>query len=76
MFKITEAIIGSVKRIPLSTELNIAEHLTIKLIIALGKPKEVIQIDPVKNGDIKYWGDENEIHHLPKRNLDDLIIEL
>ena len=69
-------IFGSIKRIPLSAELNIAEHLKIQLIIALGKPKEVIQIDAVKNGDIKYWRDKNEVHHLPKRDLDDLIIEL
>ena len=69
-------IFGSIKRIPLSAELKVAEHLKIQLIIALGKPKEVIQIDPVKNGNIKYWRDENEVHHLPKRDLDDLIIEL
>jgi hypothetical protein len=33
-------------------------------------------IDEVKNGDIRYWRDDNEIHHVPKRKLDDLIIDL
>ncbi len=69
-------IFGSIKRIPLSAELKIAEHLKIQLIIALGKPKEVIQIDAVKSEEIKYWRDENNVHHVPKRDLDDLIIEL
>ena len=69
-------IFGSIKRIPLSSELKIPEHLKVQLIIALGKPKEVIQIDSVANGDIKYWRDKNKVHHLPKRNLNDLIIEL
>jgi len=69
-------IFGSIKRIPLSKELNIPEHLKIQLIIALGKPKEKVCIDPIINNDVKYWRDENEVHHVPKRNLDDLIIEL
>ncbi len=69
-------IFGSIKRIPLSAELKIPKHLKIQLIIALGKPKEIIQIDPVINGNIKYWRDKKGIHHVPKRNLDELIIEL
>lgn len=69
-------IIGSVKRIPLSKELNIPGNLKISLVIALGKPKEEVCIDTIKNGDVKYWRDEKGVHHVPKRNLDDLIIEL
>jgi len=55
--------------------LNIGEQLEPKLVVALGKPVEDIQIDELdKDGDIKYWRDENKIHHVPKRNLDDIII--
>ena len=68
-------IIGSVKRIALSKYLNIPDHLKISLVIALGKPKEKVVIDELKNNDVKYWRDENGVHHVPKRNLDDLIIE-
>jgi hypothetical protein len=25
-----------------------------------------------ESGDIKYWRDENEVHHVPKRTLDEL----
>ena len=59
----------------LSKYLNIPDHLKISLVIALGKPKEKVVIDELKNNDVKYWRDENGVHHVPKRNLDDLIIE-
>ena len=59
----------------LKENLNIGDKLEPKLVVALGKPVEEIQIDELgKDGDIKYWRDENNIHHVPKRNLDDIII--
>jgi hypothetical protein len=53
--------------------LDIPEELEISVIIALGKPKEKVVIDEVKNGDIKYWRDEQQVHHVPKRSLADLV---
>jgi hypothetical protein len=43
-------------------------------VIALGIPAETVVIDPMLNGDIKYWRDEQSIHHVPKRSLDEIII--
>ncbi len=55
--------------------LNIADHLEVKLVIALGKPVETAQIDELgEDGDIKYWRDEDQVHHVPKRKLSDLIL--
>jgi len=68
-------IIASVKRDPLRKALNIPEHLEILHVIALGKPKEKIVIDPLSpDGDIKYWRDKDAIHHVPKRALDEIIL--
>ena len=67
-------IIASVKREVLSNILSLPEHLTIIQVIALGKPAEKIVIETLRNNDIKYWRDENGVHHVPKRNLEDLII--
>lgn len=59
----------------LAEVLTIADHLEVKLVIALGKPVETIQIDEVgPDGDIRYFRDENQVHHVPKRKLSDLIV--
>ena len=44
------------------------------LVISLGYPAEEVVIDEVKNGDIKYFRDENDVHHVPKLSPDELII--
>ena len=68
-------MIGSIKREELRENLNIPEHLEILLTLALGKPKEKIVIEPVAaDGDIKYWRDDQQVHHVPKRSLEDIII--
>ncbi|WP_022667533.1 nitroreductase family protein [Desulfospira joergensenii] len=55
--------------------LNIEDHLEVKLVIALGKPVEVARIDDLgEDGDIRYFRDENQVHHVPKRSLEDLIL--
>jgi nitroreductase len=68
-------IIGSIKRDRLREQLGVPAHLEILLVIALGKPKEVVIVDPVgSDGDIKYWRETNGTHHVPKRALTDLIV--
>jgi nitroreductase len=68
-------MIGSIQRTELRRELEIPSHFEILLVIALGKPRESVKIEVVgPEGDVKYWRDENDIHHVPKRSLDELII--
>ena len=68
-------MIYSVKRKELAEILNLPTHMEVVLVLALGKPIETVVVDPVSaNGDIKYWRDENQIHHVPKRSLKDIII--
>ncbi len=60
----------------LKTLLGIGDHLEVKLVIALGKPVEQACIDDVDDGgDIRYFRDENQVHHVPKRKLEDLILK-
>ena len=69
-------IIASLKREEITNELRIPDKFEILFILALGKPVENVIIDEIKNNDVKYWRDSNKNHHVPKRNLDDLIIKL
>lgn len=58
----------------LRTIFSIEDHLEVLLVLALGKPIEIAQIDDVgEDGSIKYWRDENQVHHVPKRSLKDLV---
>jgi nitroreductase len=68
-------MIGSVKRAELSDALHIDPRYEILLVLALGKPKERVEVEAVgEDESIKYWRDEQQTHHVPKRALDDIII--
>ncbi len=55
--------------------LSIEDHLQVMLVIALGVPKEEVEITKIDpNGDIKYWRDKEERHYVPKRNLEEILI--
>lgn len=70
-------ILGGINRDDLKNKLNIPDNYEILLVIALGKPKETVVLEELKdNGSIKYWRDENNVHHVPKRKLEDIILDL
>jgi nitroreductase len=69
-------IIATIKKEKLSQELEISEQYEILYVLALGKPKEVIQIESVgPDGNFRYWRDEQGTHHVPKRALDEIILD-
>lgn len=68
-------IFGAINIKKLKGLLKIKDHLEVKLVIALGKPVETVQIDDLgTDGNIRYWRDADQVHHVPKRKLEDLII--
>ena len=67
-------ILGAVDRDALRLALNIPEQYSIVQVIALGKPAETVVIEPMANGDVKYWRDPQGVHHVPKRSLEDMVI--
>jgi nitroreductase len=69
-------MIGAFNEKKLREALAIPDHLKILLVLALGKPKEMVVVDVVgPDGDIRYWRDDHGVHHVPKRGLDDLIVD-
>ena len=65
---------GSVNRKNLRQFFSIPDEYDIMLVIALGKPKEEVVIDEVVDENIKYWHDEKQVHHVPKRKLEDILL--
>jgi nitroreductase len=69
-------IIGTIKKTELQEYLHLNERFTILEVIALGKPKEKVVIEEMKDGDVKYWRDKDKVHHVPKRKLEEIILKM
>ena len=68
-------MLGALDRDGLRQTLEIPEVYEILLVLALGRPKEAVEIEEVgADDDIKYYRDAQGVHHVPKRSLDDLIL--
>lgn len=69
-------MIGSVDRPKLREALNIPERYEILLVLALGKPSETVVLEEAApGGDVKYYRDAQNVHHVPKRSLDEIILD-
>ena len=68
-------MIGNYDAKKLSEALQLPEDQVPQLVVALGKPDETIILEDVEDGEsLKYYRDENDVHHVPKRKLEDIII--
>lgn len=67
-------IVGSVNKAKVSALLGLPDHLQILWVIALGKPAETVVLHELEGNDVKYWRDENGVHHVPKRRLEEIIV--
>ncbi len=67
-------MLGSAVPEAVSELLEIPSHLHPALVLGLGAPAEEIVLTDAKNGEVSYYRDENNVHYVPKRPLDELII--
>jgi len=68
-------MIASIKRNEVAELLGLGGALKPVLVLALGVPKEVVMIEPLDpQGEVKYWRDDQQGHHVPKRLLKDIIL--
>ncbi len=71
-------IIKSFKAQKLSESLNLPATLVPRYVLALGYPienVELVDMDGTPDADFKYYRDQNNTHFVPKRPLNELIIE-
>jgi len=68
-------MLGSIDRNALRDSLNIPSQLKILLVLAIGKPREEVVLETVgPDNSIRYWRDNEGVHHVPKRKLEDIIV--
>ena len=66
---------GSIQREKLHSFLEIDQRFGISLVVALGVPSEKVVIDQIASDmDTRYYRDENDIHHVPKIAINDLLL--
>lgn len=54
---------------------NLPQHYSVLLVLALGYAAETVVLEEVgEDGDIRYWHDEQGVHHVPKRQLADVLV--
>ena len=66
-------IIGSASAEAVSKLLSLPEQLEPVLILGLGVPNDTVVLTQAKES-TTYYRDENNVHHVPKRTLEEIII--
>jgi len=69
-------MIASIDHATLRDVLNLPDDLEILMVLALGKPSETVVLEDGSPDDRPYWRDDNDVHHVPKRPLPELRVEL
>ena len=68
-------IIAALDAEKIRQDLKLPAELDILLVLALGFPAEKVVIEDVTDPeDIEYWRDDDSVHHVPKRKLEDLMV--
>lgn len=69
-------IIKAFNQALLREALQLSGHLQPDHVLALGRPKETVAIEDLKGNDVKYWRTADQVHHVPKRRMEDLLIKI
>lgn len=68
-------MMGAIKREEIKAEFKIPATINLHLVLAIGKPGETVVIEPMpEDGETAYWRSEDGVHHVPKRSLEDVIL--
>lgn len=68
-------IIGSFDSTKIKVLLGHRDSLKAQLVLALGKPNEKVELKEMpSDGKTAYYRDENGVHCVPKRSLDELLV--
>jgi nitroreductase len=70
-------MVGSIDRPKIRAEFGIPAHLDLPLLVALGVPAEKVVLEEARvGGDVTYYRDAQSVHHVPKRTMAEVLVEL
>jgi len=70
-------MLGAIDRDAIRREFKIPQRYAIALVVALGVPAETCVLEDAKvGGDVTYYRDAQSVHHVPKRPLDEIILNV
>ena len=68
-------MVGSIDRDALRRDFHVPQEYGICLVLALGVPDETVVLENAKDPtDVVYWRDQQGVHHVPKRTIDELLV--
>ncbi len=66
--------LGNIRKDMIAKVIDLPENMKVDYVIALGKPKETVVLEDMKDNDVRYYRDENRVHHVPKRTLEQVLL--
>ena len=67
-------LLGAFNKVKVKELLGLNDRFELNILIALGEPNEKIILEEAVDGDTTYYRGEDNIHHVPKRTLEELVI--
>lgn len=68
-------MIGNFNAGEVKEKLGLPENIAPMLVVALGKPAETVILEEIgPDGSTKYYRDDQDRHHVPKRSLNEIIL--
>jgi nitroreductase len=71
---LSACILASIDKVAYKKLFNLENYIEPMFIIAFGAKDEEIKVVDVQNGDINYYRDEYDCHCVPKRTLEEILI--
>ena len=68
-------MIGSAAPEKISEVLGLSQNIQPLLLLALGRPEEKVVLTVAQNGNVTYYRDEQNVHYVPKREINEIIIK-
>ena len=68
--------LGAIQRDEIKKVLNLSENLDVVYLLALGYPMQTSRMVEMKDGNVKYYESPDGTINVPKRNMEEILVEI